>query len=256
MKKLSYKVVAILILLFALILLIIFMNNTFNEYFKSIIIAISINLISSVIIIYLIDFKREEDKNQEIENKRKLIYKQLIHPLISFDELISNMYKSTSSLQEMNDLEYSIDNIDMIIEKILLLDVNKKSYVINKDLKTTQLWRQTIALKLLVLLENVEKFYGNNSYILSIELSKELDQILNIGLNKIVLNFMLDSTFSIDMEGINKVFNFKKLLIASFNIKNEISIYYPENQFKINWDNYLREDTSPIFGSGIKEELN
>lgn len=255
MKKISYRIVAICLLLIALVLLVILKNSDFEEYVKSIGIAISINLISSVIIIYLIDFKKEDDVNRELENKRKIIYGQLIQPLRSFDDLILNMYKSCATLNEMEELEYNSDNIDKILEKIKLLDTSKVSYMKKMDSNSLTIisWKETIALNLENLLKDFDEFYAKNTNFLSLELTENINQILKINLNKRILNFMSNPIISMEIETIIEVFDLKQLLISSFNIKEEISNYYSEEQFKINKERFLREDISPEFGSGIKE---
>lgn len=253
MGKISYRWLAIILLFIAVVMLVILKNTDFEEYIKYVGIAISINLISSVIIIYLIDFKREDDMNQELENKRKIIYGQLIQPLRNFDDLILNMYKSCVSFQEMEELEYNIDNVDKILEKIKLLDTSKEGYMRKMDFKTIPLWKETIALNFSNLLKDIDKFYADNAYYLSLGLTEDINQILKIKSNKMILNLMLNPIISMEMGSIIDVFDFKQLLFSSFNIKEEISKYYSEEQFKINKEKFLREDISPGFGSGIKK---
>lgn len=159
--KLSYKTMAILILILAVIMLILLKDSGDLQYLRTIGITISINLISSVIIIYMIDFKKEDKAKRELEEKRKIAYQQLILPLNEFDELILNMYKSTASYDEVKNLNYNFENMDLILENIKLIDLNKESYIGNIDLKT-QKWKETILKGILKYVDNITNFYENN----------------------------------------------------------------------------------------------
>ena len=141
-------IIAGILLVLAIILLqIIPKDPSLKESIKTIAIPLLINIISSIIIISLIDFKREADAQKELEEKRKFICGQLIIPINKFDDFILNMYKSTVTYDEMKSLEYTLENVPMMVNKIKLIDTNKKSYIGN--LVTTQLWRETIARQLM-----------------------------------------------------------------------------------------------------------
>lgn len=254
MKKISYKSIAIIILIFSIIMLRIFKNAPLTDYIKIIGISISINLISSVIIIYLIDFKRADDEYKELEQKRRVIYRQLINPLRDFDSFILHMYKSVVTYEEMERLDYNIENIDRIVEKIKLIDNTKNSYIMNGDL-TSQTWKESILNQLQKFLQEVSSFNDNNSYILTNSLNENINNILIINSNKHIINSLLYySNARIKTEDILDIFNFKQLLISSFKIKEEISEYCEVDQFKINKQYLLRDDISPRFRSGINKK--
>ena len=155
MFQTDYKKIAMILLIITVILLvsaiillqIIPKDDSLNESIKTIAIPLLINIISSIIIISLIDFKREADAQKELEEKRKFICGQLIIPINKFDDFILNMYKSTVTYDEMKSLEYTLENVPMMVNKIKLIDTNKESYIGN--LVTTQLWRETIARQLM-----------------------------------------------------------------------------------------------------------
>ena len=94
-------IAGILLVLAIIVLQIIPKDSSLNESIKTIAIPLLINIISSIIIISLIDFKREATAQKELEEKRKFIYSQLIIPIHEFDEFILNMYKSTVTYDEM-----------------------------------------------------------------------------------------------------------------------------------------------------------
>lgn len=247
-------IIAGILLVLAIILLqIIPKDSSLKESIKTIAIPLLINIISSIIIISLIDFKREAAAQKELEEKRKFIYSQLIIPIHEFDEFILNMYKSTVTYDEMKSLEYNLENVPMMVNKIKLIDTNKKSYIGN--LVTTQLWRETIARQLMSFFENISNFHRYYSYFLTNDLICDFNEILKIynGTNNI-LGLMLHINATFKMKDIIEMFKLEKLIESSFKIKNEISKYYDEDPFKINNENLLREDVSPRFESGLTDK--
>lgn len=149
-KKITRKlliIAGILLVLTVVLFQIISKDTSLNESIKTIAIPLLINIVSSIIIVSLIDFKREAAAQKELEEKRKFIYSQLIIPINKFDEFILNMYKSIVTYDEMKSLEYNLENVPMMVNKIKLIDTNNKSYIGN--LVTTQLWRETIARQLM-----------------------------------------------------------------------------------------------------------
>ena len=274
MFQTDYKKIAMILLIITVILLvsaiillqIIPKDDSLNESIKTIAIPLLINIISSIIIISLIDFKREADAQKELEEKRKFIYGQLIIPINKFDDFILNMYKSTVTYDEMKSLEYTLENVPMMVNKIKLIDTNKKSYIGNLvttnnnesyigNLVTTQLWRETIARQLMSFFEDISNFHRYYSYFLTNDLICDFNEILKIynGTNNI-LGLMLNINATFKMEDIIKIFKLEKLIESSFKIKHEISKYYDEDPFKINNENLLKEDDSPRFKSGLTDK--
>ena len=274
MFQTDYKKIAMILLIITVILLvsaiillqIIPKDDSLNESIKTIAIPLLINIISSIIIISLIDFKREADAQKELEEKRKFIYGQLIIPINKFDDFILNMYKSTVTYDEMKSLEYTLENVPMMVNKIKLIDTNKESYIGNLvttnnnesyigNLVTTQLWRETIARQLMSFFEDISNFHRYYSYFLTNDLICDFNEILKIynGTNNI-LGLMLNINATFKMEDIIKIFKLEKLIESSFKIKHEISKYYDEDPFKINNENLLKEDDSPRFKSGLTDK--
>ena len=274
MFQTDYKKIAMILLIIAGILLvsaiillqIIPKDDSLNESIKTIAIPLLINIISSIIIISLIDFKREADAQKELEEKRKFIYGQLIIPINKFDDFILNMYKSTVTYDEMKSLENPLENVPMMINKIKMIDTNKESYIgilvttYNNEsyigiLVTTQLWRETIARQLMSFFEDISNFHRYYSYFLTNDLICDFNEILKIynGTNNI-LGLMLNINATFKMEDIIKIFKLEKLIESSFKIKHEISKYYDEDPFKINNENLLKEDDSPRFKSGLTDK--
>jgi len=267
-KKIARKlliIAGILLVLAIMLLQIIPKDDSLYESIKTIVIPLLINIISSIIIISLIDFKIEAAAQKELEEKRKFIYGQLIIPINKFDEFILNMYKSTVTYDEMKSLEYTLENVPMMVNKIKLIDTNKESYIGNlvttnkesyiRNMVTTQLWRETIARQLMSFFEDISNFHRYYSYFLTNDLICDFNEILKIynGTNNI-LDLMLNSNARFKMEDIIKIFKLEKLIESSFKIKNEISKYYDEDPFKINNENLLRENVSPRFESGLTDK--
>lgn len=59
-NTMNYKYIALTIFIGSILFLILFKNQVLSEYIKTIIISLCINLISSIIIIYMIDLKKEK----------------------------------------------------------------------------------------------------------------------------------------------------------------------------------------------------
>ena len=274
MFQTDYKKIAMILLIIAGVLLVLAIillqiipkDDSLNESIKTIAIPLLINIISSIIIISLIDFKREADAQKELEEKRKFIYGQLIIPINKFDDFILNMYKSTVTYDEMKSLEYTLENVPMMVNKIKLIDTNKESYIGNLvttnnnesyigNLVTTQLWRETIARQLMSFFEDISNFHRYYSYFLTNDLICDFNEILKIynGTNNI-LGLMLNINATFKMEDIIKIFKLEKLIESSFKIKHEISKYYDEDPFKINNENLLKEDDSPRFKSELTDK--
>ena len=176
------------------------------------------------------------------------------------------MYKSTVTYDEMKSLEYNLENVPMMVNKIKLIDTNKESYIGNLvttnnnesyigNLVTTQLWRETIARQLMSFFEDISNFHRYYSYFLTNDLICDFNEILKIynGTNNI-LGLMLNINATFKMEDIIKIFKLEKLIESSFKIKHEISKYYDEDPFKINNENLLKEDDSPRFKSGLTDK--
>ena len=128
----------------------------------------------------------------------------------------------------MERLNYNIENIDEIIEKIKLIDNNKNSYIGNSDF-SSQTWKESILKQLLKFSEDITRFNDINSYILPNSLSENIDNILLLNSNKHVIYTVLKFDASIKTEDIIEIFNFKQLLTSSFKIKEEILKYYDRN---------------------------
>ena len=227
-------------------------NDNQIDYIKSVVISISINLISSVIIIYLIDFKLEDDKQAEVYEKRKIIYRQLLLPLKQFDNLVLNMYKSTVTYDEMKKLCYDVENIDSIIEKLILINNEKYSYLYSCELKRSELWKETIIIHSLNFIINIENFYKNNSSDLTNSLNNECVNILSANVNRYISERIFE--VPITTEDLLKILNFKKLLKSSFFIKNELLKYYDKNEIEVDIDKFLNDNIKPRFKSGINYE--
>lgn len=251
MKKINYKIIATIVLILSLLMLIILINDSICNYIRTIGISIAINLISSVIIIYLIDIKKEKEEQENINEKRKIVYRKLIIPIGDFDNFILNMYKSTTTKNEMEEFVYDVNNVEKIIKNIKLINNEKDSYIYDINLKRTQTWKETIITQILDYIYKLEKFYEDNSYILSNNLNKSTMDIISIKSNDHIVKHILQLNASISTENLLKVFNLEKIILSTFYIKSEILRVYDANTFKINKENLLRNDISPKFKSGI-----
>ncbi|MBQ3307028.1 MAG: hypothetical protein IJG68_02420 [Bacilli bacterium] len=129
-KKLSYKHIVIFLTIISVILLVIVKNEPTDQYIKTIMISLSINIVLSIVIIFMIDIKKENDTKRHIAERRKIIYKSLILPIREYNNLIYNLYKATTKKEKIN-LKYFNNNLDKdkIFKNIELLDVYKEGCI-------------------------------------------------------------------------------------------------------------------------------
>ena len=189
MKKMSYKHVVFFLTIISVILLVIVKNEPTDTYIKTIIISLSINVISSIVIIFMIDIKKENDTKRHIEERRKIIYKSLILPIREYNSLIYNLYKATTKKEKIN-LKYFNNNIDIdkIFKNIKLLDVYKEGYIYDIYKKQNMLWKDIIINEYLAYIKSLKEFYNINSQFIDNELSELIFKIISYEkMNNIVI---------------------------------------------------------------------
>lgn len=251
----NYKYVALTIFIVSTLFLIIFKNQALSEYIKTIIISLCINLISSIIIIYMIDLKKENEHKKQLEKKRKIIYKKLINPIRDYNNLIYNMYKSTT-LEE--NIDYSIFdfnhiNPQKIFDSISLIDIESKGYKYDIYKKRSLLWKEDIINETLLYINELEDFYNNNLAELDNELTELLCEIISYKYVKNICNQILSLKAQIGSKDLLNILAVEKIFVETNRIIKKIEPYVNLKSLNLNKNIMMRNDVSPKFGSSIKK---
>lgn len=133
-------VLAIVLLLISLIVLFLNKVSKIDLIFNTIFIGISINLLSSMLLIFLLDKRKQEEDEKELQEKNKIVTSNLIKIIKNFNDLIANMYKATITEEVKDDdkitedLYYDIELLYSTINKILEYSENT-SIIINNFFK-------------------------------------------------------------------------------------------------------------------------
>ena len=255
LKKISYKTIATCIFIISVILIIVNISIPVNEYWQSIIVSLAVNLISSVIIIYLIDIKKEKDAESELNRRKKFIYRQLISPINNYKSLLLNMYKATTSKQDFDLLILQHGSKDYLkaFKNMNNLDLNKDGFIYNPISGRHIIWKEIIIDEIFKYIDNIETFYNNHSYFLDNDLSEKLCEIVVYKKSKILASHTL--SLNVQFSGAEQfidIFNLLKIYEITNDIIKLIIPYVNQDAFKID-KGFERNDISPSFESGLRE---
>lgn len=253
MKKLNYKSIAGILLLLSIIILLVFKNEPINLYLKTIITSLGINMISSIIIIYLIDLKKEKEIEKEVLEKRKCIYRKLYIPIVEFKKLILRMYKATVSEEEFYLHIYNPKGKEKInlFDKIKLLENEKKGYIYNLQMRQSVKWKYTIINESFKYIEFIDKFYNDNISLIESQLANIITKIIKYKDNKNIAIDIIENDILIHTEDIIKILGLQNIYIASIELEKYIKQYTDEDYSIIENEEFKRNDILPAFESGI-----
>ena len=272
MKKIDVKLLLLILFTITIIVSVIILWNNDNSkvdlIFNTILISLSINIISSVILIYFID---ERDKKREINEKQRkenVIYKKLISIINEFNSLIINLYKATMTkkINEddkiLTDLYYDIDKLYIQLNKV---NINKEGYkCTSKGNSLIRLnWKQCIIDDLKKLFKELKNFIDVYSFFLPSDILEELEKTLKSERNMYIIeNDMINNLneyvkhmdHGIEKENGKAIFEivgFKNILISISNVMNCINELNKKNNFQININSFNFDNISPKIGSGL-----
>ena len=258
MKKLikkinsNYKIWAILIFILSLIILVVAKNEDLSSYFKTILISLSINLLSSIIIIYLIDIKKEIKNDKELYNKRKLLLKEIILPINKFDSFVINVYKSTVSKDEFETFAFTEDDISKIMENLKKIDNEKPGYIYELNKKRSMVWKEIFITQIAKYVDALHTFYNNKSPILTDDLNDNIYDIVSTNYNKNIWEHILKINGDIETKDLLKVTNLENILKDTFKIKKIlINDYEFKDVFNLKMTTFTGEHMAPDFESSL-----
>ena len=256
MKKINYKHIVIVLTIICIALLIIMRNEPKEIYIKTIIISLAINILSSIVIIFMIDVKKENDSKKKIYERRATIYKSLISPIREYNNLIYNLYKATTEKKKI-DLKYfdnSAVNFDKVFNNISLLDINKDGYKYNIYRRKSILWKEVIISEFLSYIKSLKDFYNINSQYIDNELSELLYKIISNEKTKDICNYMLNGVISTNIDDLLQILNLKEIFITTKQIEKNIEAYIDIDKLKVEKSSIMADNVSPGFASGMKNK--
>lgn len=255
LKKVSYKTIAAVIFVISIISLLICKSAPIGEYWQSIIVSLAINLVSSVVIIYLIDIKKEKDASEELKRKRTFIYKKLVLPINRYNYLLISMYKAITSKKNFNlsIFDYNSKDYLKIFKNMNNLDLDKAGYVHDPLSNKDYSWKEIIIKEWHKYVKDIEQFYNSNSYLLDNDLSEKICAIVAYKENEMMAYQFLEldlcfeeNSILFDMLGLIDIYRLTN------DIQKIIADYVESNSFEID-DNFIKNDDSTHFESGLKE---
>jgi hypothetical protein len=258
-------VLSIVLILVSTLLLLLFTQNIYiNIIFGTIIVAISINILSSIIIIIFFEY-RDRFKQTKLEKLyNDIVLSKVTIAVKEFNELVYNMLKATQKEKFSDiDLECKYSNITSMYNQINKLDFLKPGYI--RDIRSNKTISWNIIyfdklIKLSATLKEIMLFYlpiidhSIAKDILFIANMKEkLENDLYISMIKdnpnVIVKDTIDNTN--EYKYIIFIINFKKLLSSVKNIIEYINNYRSTNVFKISDKLINRDNVSPKFASGL-----
>ena len=207
-------------------------NDGWNSYVKTVLTSLAVNIISSLIIIIVIDGLIKKNNLIETRKLREMSLNRLIISIKRFDDLIIKMYKV--SLKNNNGISCSYDekNVRNIINSINLLDSQEHGIKVNLSNIEAMSWETIIVNNIIFYLSDIESFYNNNSYLFDSEISSVFNEILN---NLSVINVcknILKYNSEMNMLDLTKVLKLEKILLFNFSLRNIITEYVDNENFK------------------------
>lgn len=230
--KLNYKIVSILLLIICVVLLYFCRNDGWDSYIKTILISLSINLISSIIIIFVIDGLIKKNNVIETRRLRKMALSRLVISIKRFDDLIIKMYKESLKDNKEVSCNYDEKNVTNIINNINLLNSHERGIKVNLSNIEAMSWQTIIVDNIIFYLSDIENFYNNNSYLFDSEIASIFNEILNY-LNVVnICKNILKYNAQMNMSDLTKVLQLEKILLFNFSLRNTITEYVDNANFK------------------------
>lgn len=256
MKK--YKKILIIITIVSFIGLMLCYTNPIKEYINNIVLSLCINVLSSVLIIWFIDLKMDEQNKKQLEERRTMIYKQLVPIIERYQNFIINLYKATTLKDEIDRAIFQgIRGVnDRIIERFKLIDLDAEGHLADIINNKNYKWKEIIMYQTADYIRDIENIYNNYSSFFSNKLSELMLKIISLSnysvhKNKnilfICMNMQYDADTLIRMMHIEKICNITKSIIE------EIKDYVEITKLNINERDYLNDEFSYKFNAGRRK---
>lgn len=246
-------------------------SNHINLICDTILINLSINIISSILLIYFLEERDKKIAEKERLEKQQIVFQKLIYIIKDFNRTIIDMYKATmkekidNNSELLNDLYYDLEKLYKQLNKI---DLNKNSNVLKrtKDIFNNPQrfnWYERYLISLEILLNKSKELINNYAFILDNDMLKNLgfvDQTDTILYKtKTLLTNDLNQTVISELNGKREQWekaifimsNLKGILNSLSKTMKYINKQTGINNFKNKIDDFNAENIGPGIGSGL-----
>lgn len=242
-------------------------SNHINLIFDTILISLSINIISSILLIYFLEERDKKRAEKERLEKQHIVFQKLIYIIKDFNKTIIDMYKATmkekisDNSELLNDLYYNLDELYIQISKI---DLNKNGNILKRTKKIQHLnWYEIYVTSLETLLNKTKELINNYAFILDNDILKNLEfidqsnailyrtkNLLTDNLNQTAISeangkreqwqkvVFITSNLKYILSSISKTMKYINNITGTNNFKNKVT-YFNDN------------NTGPAIGSGL-----
>ena len=246
-------------------------NNHVNLICDTILISLSINIISSILLIYFLEERDKKRVEKEKLEKQKIVFQKLICIIKDFNRTIIDMYKATmkekidNNSELLNDLYYDLEKLYKQLNKI---DLNKNSNVLKrtKDILNNPQhfnWYERYLISLEILLNKSKELINNYAFILDNDMLKNLEFVDQsdtiLYKTKALLINDLNKTVTSELNGKREEWekaifimsNLKSILNSLSNTMKYINKQTGINNFNNKIEDFNAENRSPSIGSGL-----
>lgn len=242
-----------------------------NLICDTILISLSINIISSILLIYFLEERDKKRAEKEKLEKQQIVFQKLIYIIKDFNRTIIDMYKATMK-EKINDNSELLNdlycNLEELYKQLNKIDLNKNSNVLKrtKDLFNNPQrfnWYERYLVSLEVLLNKTKELINNYAFILDNDMLKNLgfvDQsdtilyrtktLLTNDLNQIVISELNGKKEQWE-KAVFIMSNLKGILNSLSKTMNYINKQTGMNNFKNKIDDFNAENIGPGIGSGL-----
>lgn len=269
--KILILIIAIFMMFFAIMITWNNEDSHINLIFDTILIGLSINVISSILLIYFLEERDKKREEKEKKEKQKIVYDKLIFIIRKFNRFMTDMYKATMKEKiKDNDemLENLYCNINQFYRQINKIDFYKNSNVLkrNYDIIRNPIyfnWYEIYLASMQELFTKTRDLVNNYAFLLNSDLLNNLKFIDNSSL----YIFQIKNPLSNDLNEIailevkGKEEKWEKVIFAMSNLKNilqsisKIMVLINKetetNNFRIEANDFNAQNMSPKIGSGL-----
>ena len=269
--KILILIIAIIMMFFAIMMTWNNEDNHINLIFDTILIGLSINVISSILLIYFLEERDKKREEKEKKEKQKIVYEKLISIIRKFNRFMINMYKATMK-EKIKDDDEMLDNlycnIDQFYRQINKIDFYKNSNVLKRtyDIIRNPIyfnWYEFYLVSMEDFLTKTRDLVNNYAFLLNSDLLNNLRFIDNSSLYIFQIKNPLPKDLNeIAILNVNeKEEKWEKSIFVMSNLKNilqsisKIMVLINKetetNNFRIEANDFNAENMNPKIGSGL-----
>lgn len=242
-------------------------NSQVNLICDTILISLSINIISSILLIYFLEERDKKRAEKEKLEKQQIVFQKLIYIIKEFNRTIIDMYKATmkekinDSSELLNNLYYNLDELYKQINKI---DLKKNGNLLKRTKQIQHFnWYEIYVISLEKFLNKTKDLINNYSFMLDNDILKNLEFVDHSSTilysTKTLIIDDLNQTVISELNGKREqwekfVFimsNLKGILSSLSRTMEYINKQTGVNNFKNKIEDFNAENIGPNIGSGL-----